>query len=269
MINTEGIQHFFELMTQQQSVPAEYYMGWAENVITAVNASFTVSDLTELSGNGYARQRVAPGQAAAEGTLTLDEQVSDGDTMTIDAVTYRFKYTMAQAEDIQIGGTPQDTQQHIIKTINGTGAAGVDYFAGSTSPHTTVSMNAWASDEAVLVAATVGTAGNSIVTTDTFTIDSGGNNGFDGTTLGTTRLGGWELVSAAGGVNGRTLTTVEVTFEASGGNWNAAMSKFLTTTLSGSGGPLIAIEELNEGVGVSLLDGQSYDCSMVLLGEPG
>lgn len=40
-------------------------------------------------------------------------------------------------------------------------------------------------------------------------------------------------VSAAGGTNGRTLTTAEVTFTASGGPWNLAKTKFLATTADG------------------------------------
>ena len=260
---TEGLQHVLELMTQQQSVPTDYYMGLATD--TYLSPASTMADVTELSGNGYGRLRVAPGNAKAEGTLTLSGLPADDDTMTIDSVTYRFKDVMGQAEDIQIEATVEDMQATIEACINGTGTEGVEYYASTTAPHTTVSIGAFASDEAVLQARTAGTAGNSIATTETF---SSGAGAFDAATLGTTRAGGYELTSAAGGVNGRSLSTVTNTFTADGGTWNTAYLVFLTTTVSGTGGKLIVTEDINEGSGVTLTDGQSYDASMVLLAEP-
>jgi hypothetical protein len=173
---------------------------------------------------------------------------------------------MAQAEDIQIEASVTDTQNNLRAALNGTGTEGVEYYAGTTAPHATVSMSAWSSNSAVLVARTAGTAGNSIATTET--IDSGIGY-FDATTLGTTRAGGWELTSAAGGVNGRSLTTRSITFTADGGNWELAMFAFLTNVSTGTAGKLIATEQLNAGSGIALTDGQSYDVQMILLGEPG
>ena len=268
MFLAEGLQFLFEFMTNQSTLPTDFYIGWATNQLSSINAAWDLADLTELSGNGYARQKVAPGQSYAEGSLTLDEQVSDGDTVTIDTVTYRFKYAMAQAEDVKIGATKAATQEHLRKTMNGTGSAGTDYYTGSTSPHTTVEMDAWSSDVAIVRARTAGSGGNSIATTSSLTIDSGGTNGFDDTTLGSVRAGAWELVSAAGGLNGRKLTTHLVTFEADGGNWSLAQTQFLTNVASGTSGVLIGVDDLAAGNGVTLLDGQSYDSSLVLLGEP-
>jgi hypothetical protein len=266
MILQEGAKHVMQLMTQEQSVPAEYYIGWATNLLSSVLYTATLASLTELTGNGYARQRVYPGNAYAEGTLTMESQPADGDTITFDTTTYRFKNTMAVAEDVKIGATLADTQDHLRKTINGTGTAGVDYYTGSTSPHATVEMDAWASDDAIVRALVAGTGGNSIVTTETFS--SGALNYFDAATLGTTRAGGWELSSAAGGVNGWAVTTHQVTFSASGGDWLQALTKFFTTVQSGTSGELIAIEELNGGSGVTLLDGTNYDNAMSVLGYP-
>ena len=75
------------------------------------------------------------------------------------------------------------------------------------------------------------------------------------------------MVSSAGGINGRTLTTQEVTFSASGGNWNLAKTRFLATT-SDDSGKLIATEPINAGSGVALEDGKSYDCVMQITSEP-
>jgi len=139
MIRTEGIQFLFELANGQQSRPANYYIGWCEQAESEIPANASLADLTELSGNGYARQAVP---------------------------------------------------------ANATG-----------------------------------------------------------------------MVSAAGGTNGRTLTTQEVTFTASGGPWNLAKTKFLATSADDSG-RLIATEPINAGSGIALGDGENYDVAMTIAGEP-
>ena len=139
MIRTEGIQFFFELANGQQAKPANYYVGFCQEAETEIPANASLSDLTELSGNGYVRQAVP---------------------------------------------------------ANATG-----------------------------------------------------------------------MVSAAGGANGRTLTTQEVTFTASGGAWSLAKTKFLATTADDSG-KLIATEPINAGSGIALGDGENYDVAMTIAGEP-
>lgn len=139
MIRTQGIQFLFELANGQQTKPASYYIGWCQEAEDQIPANASLGDLTELSGNGYARQFV---------------------------------------------------------------------------PANSVGM-----------------------------------------------------VSAAGGTNGRTLTTAEVTFTASGGAWSLAKTKFLATTADDSG-KLIATEPINAGSGIALANGESYDVTMTLASEP-
>jgi len=132
-----------------------------------------------ISGHGPA--------VAAQGTLTMLAHPDVGDTVTIDGVTYRFKGTPDQINDVFRGANRAATQDHLVKTINGTGVAGTDYYAGSTSPHTTVQIAAFdVNDRAVLTAVTAGAAGNEIATTSEF---SHTRNHFDDTTLGDTTLG--------------------------------------------------------------------------------
>lgn len=124
---------------------------------------------------------------AAQGTLTLDTQPTDGDTMTIGAITYRFKTAPSQAEDIFRGADLAACQASIIKTLNGTGEPGVDFYAGSTTPHTTVKCGeSFAANVLTLTARAKGTAGDALATTETFTA---GSNVFDDTTLGATTAG--------------------------------------------------------------------------------
>lgn len=58
MIKTEGIQFLFELANGVQSKPASYYIGLCEDAEDSIADTAGLSDLTELSGNGYAREAV-------------------------------------------------------------------------------------------------------------------------------------------------------------------------------------------------------------------
>lgn len=78
----------------------------------------------------------------ALGYLYFTLNPTDGKTLKIGAVTYRFKSTMAQINDIQIGATLADTIDHLTKTLNGGGVAGTDYYTGTTSPSTEISIAA-------------------------------------------------------------------------------------------------------------------------------
>ncbi len=122
----------------------------------------------------------------AQGTLTIDTKPIAGDTMTVDAKVYTFKDTITAADgDVFIGALLADSQANIVAAFNLTGVAGTDYGSGMTY-HPTVSIAAFAADDAVLTAKTGGTAGNSIATTETF---DEGTNVFDAATLGTTTTG--------------------------------------------------------------------------------
>ncbi len=123
---------------------------------------------------------------AAQGTLTIDTKPIAGDTMTVDTKVYTFKDTITAADgDVFIGATLATAQANIVAAFNLTGVAGTDYGSGMTY-HPTVSIAAFAADDAVLTAKTGGTAGNSIATTETF---DEGTNVFDAATLGTTTTG--------------------------------------------------------------------------------
>ena len=127
----------------------------------------------------------------AQGLLTLDvKPTTTADTVTIGTTVYRFMTVMAQANDIAIGDDVDDSQDNLIAAINGTGAAGVNYYAGTTSPHPSVRISAFdGSDDAVVTALEAGLSGNAIATTETFTAET---NVFDAATLGTETEGdGW------------------------------------------------------------------------------
>jgi hypothetical protein len=59
---------------------------------------------------------------------------ADGDTVTINNVTYRFKDTMAQANDVKHGGSGDTSLDNLVKAVNQTGTPGTEYYAGTVAP---------------------------------------------------------------------------------------------------------------------------------------
>lgn len=122
--------------------------------VNSGTASITVFDGTELA-------------VAAVGTLTSDAtNVSDGDTVTIDTIVYRFKTTPVAAYDVKIGADAATSLANLKKAINSTGNAGTEYFAG-TLQHPTVIGTTLTSTTLVVQAKVWGVNGNAIATTET------------------------------------------------------------------------------------------------------
>lgn len=103
----------------------------------------------------------------ATGTLTSDTtNVSDGDTVTIGTIVYRFKNTMAAAYDVKIGADAATSLDNLKAAINASGTPGTEYFAG-TLAHPTVTATTNTDTTQVVQAIAYGTAGNSIASTET------------------------------------------------------------------------------------------------------
>lgn len=182
-------------------------------------------ELSYASFDDYFAAALSSVNVKAQGTLTMDVLPTDGDTITFDSTTYTFKDTLGTANDIKIEAADlSGTQDNLVATINGTGTAGVEYYAGTTTPHASVRAGAFASDDSIITALVAGVAGNSIATTETFTA---GTNVFDAATLGTTTAGtGWTApvtvgpiatISAASGDNSFNDSGSGFTFTA--GEW--------------------------------------------------
>lgn len=172
-----------------------YFVQVAFKTVGLCNGTLTLSlgnasvsrALTGLSGWDTLVLHQAAG-AAAQGTLTLDTEPADGDTMTIGSTVYRFKTSIAQAQDILRGDGLAAVKTRLVNVLNGTGGtSGVDYYAGTTTPHATVKVaNSFSGNNLILTARLQGVAGDSIATTETFTA---GTNVFDATTLGAVTAG--------------------------------------------------------------------------------
>lgn len=78
----------------------------------------------------------------AWGTITSTKDVADADTVIIGAVTYRFKTTPAQANDVKRGTSEANTIANLTKAVNGTGVGdGTDYYAGTAQVPALIATN--------------------------------------------------------------------------------------------------------------------------------
>jgi len=108
---------------------------------------FTGGNMTTFMGDGSQTMSVTSalpsltglvGSQAATFSLYAIGNPADGDKVEIQnsaglTETYRFKTTMAAAGDIQLENTVGATLAHLVKAINGTGTAGVDFYTGTAA----------------------------------------------------------------------------------------------------------------------------------------
>ena len=111
---------------------------------------------------------------AATGVLTsTGTNVTDGDTVTIGSVVYRFKNTMDTAYDVQIGATAALTLANLDLAIDATGVVLTNYYTG-TLKHPYVLTTANTATTVSFISARTGDAGNLIATTEAAATLSGG-----------------------------------------------------------------------------------------------
>lgn len=106
------------------------------------------------------------GGAKAKETLTLAANVSDGDTVTIDAKVYTFQDTLTDSDgNVKIGAAATDSIDNLVAAIT-LGAGAGSAYAASMTVHATATAAVAAGDTMLATAIQAGTAGNSIVTTE-------------------------------------------------------------------------------------------------------
>jgi hypothetical protein len=149
--------------------------GVLRGILTTATSSGTlvIYDGTEAS-TGATTTLTSSGACvpAVHGSTTLTSNgtnVTDGKIVTIGAITYRFKTTMAAAYDVQIGASAAVTLDNLKAAINASGTAGTEYYAG-TLAHTYFVASTNTDTTQVIVARTVvGTTAtatlNALVTT--------------------------------------------------------------------------------------------------------
>jgi hypothetical protein len=134
----------------------------------------------------------------AQGTLTraaTTDLLADGDTITLGSVTYRWKSTTAQANDIFLAASSDAGTiaglNSLAKILNGTGtvaASGADAYTGTVQPSKEFKAGTCTSLTQVFTALMPGTAGNNLAFSEVIvdaqiTMDGSGHLG--ATTAGT------------------------------------------------------------------------------------
>ena len=122
----------------------------------------------------------------AQGKLTLQNQPSVGQTITLGTKTYSFVASLVTNTDgqIVIGATVAATRENIMAAVNLSGLPGSQY-ASATSLNADVEASFISGNDVIFTAKIGGIAGNSIASTSTLVAP----NAFDATTLGTYRTG--------------------------------------------------------------------------------
>lgn len=103
-LHTDGLQFILEVaFTEEQSVPANFYVGLATDALLAESAN--LGDQTEVSGTGYARQTVASNNVdiVSAATGTGDYKV------TTKTVTFTASGTWTGAKTVFLATTSNDT----------------------------------------------------------------------------------------------------------------------------------------------------------------
>ena len=124
--------------------------------------------------------RSAEGEVSAKGTLSFSGNPADGDTVTVGATTYKFKNEMAAVNDIKLGASQSDSIATLVKVLNGTGASGTDYYAGTTPPNASAAASG---AEVTVTAKSAGTAGNSVALAATGSAMTASGSTLEGGTL--------------------------------------------------------------------------------------
>ena len=136
----------------------------------------------------------AQAAVAAEGTLTMDTDPTDTNTITIGTITYTFLDSFVDAVDnVFTGADLAAAKVNLVAAVTATGGTpGTTHFTTQVA-NPDVDIATFIGDDAVLTALVAGFAGNALATTETF---SAGTNIFDALTLGDTTLGADAILAA-------------------------------------------------------------------------
>ena len=158
--------------TASGSPTLQFIDGVTDNDDVADNATGTLTVSGAIVPGAHATSEIVSSGACvpadyATNTLTSDAtNVAEDETVTIGAIVYRFRDTLAQAYDVKIGADAATSLANLKKAINGTGVAGTDYFAGTVA-HTLVIANAITATTLQVWSRTIGTGNNALGTTET------------------------------------------------------------------------------------------------------
>ena len=116
------------LINANITVPLNVTLDFQDGAELAVADGYTLT----IQGHMAGTPRFSGAGVRATGTLTVGGPISDGETVTIDGLTYRLKNVMSQAFDVQLDASNTLTLAHLRAAINASGTPGVEYYAGTT-----------------------------------------------------------------------------------------------------------------------------------------
>lgn len=150
-----------------------------------VTASTTAKRTTLFGTDDYV---VGNEAVAAQGTLTMDTQPTEDDTIVLNGTTFTWKDALTGAANELFTGADLDASKAALEAAFKDRDNGGTLHTVTDSVYTALEMTmaAFSTHDAVFTANVKGTAGNSLATTETFTA---GSNVFDAATLGTTTAG--------------------------------------------------------------------------------
>jgi hypothetical protein len=172
---------------------------------------------------------ITPYVTASTGSLTVDTQPTSGDTMTIGGKTYIFVPVGTDTADgeISIGADLAEAQANIVAAINGEDDINI------ANPVVSASIFNTNTDVSTITALVGGVAGDSIVTTETFTA---GTNAF-----GAAALAGGADCTAANAITALVAAITNLDTQGVGASDEAGDTLVLTADVKGAAGNDIAI----------------------------
>ena len=136
---------------------------------SVANGVLTLVDKTPVNAVAAAGKITSSGAlvAGSHATSKLTSDTvnnSEDEIVTIGTTVYRWRTTLAQAYDVQIGGSAAASLDNLMAAINASGTPGTEYFAG-TLEHPDVVAFTNTDTTQIITARVPGTVPNTIVTT--------------------------------------------------------------------------------------------------------
>lgn len=230
----------------------------AHTAVDADEDTLTITDHGMLTGDGpftvSSSFQLPAGlgpQAASELLDLTGGNALNTETVVIDGKTYTFQTTLTDSDgNVQIGSDADETLDNLVAAITLGAGAGTAY-AASTTLHPSVTAENNGDDTATVYAKTEGTAGNSIVISETLT-----NGNWDGAATnlsgGTASVNYWIIVVdddtiklATSKENAHVGTAVNITDQGNGTITLSGTSNLVefpaADVLDGSGGFLLQV----------------------------
>jgi hypothetical protein len=188
--------------------------------------------------------------------------VTDGKIVTIGAIVYRFKTTMAQAYDVKIGTDAATTLDNLKAAINGTGTAGTEYYAGTVAHPYFIATTNTDTTQTIVARAVAGTTAtnalNALATTTNETTLSWADTTFGGGTGDSNPA--VTTAAATITIGSRTYTVVLELSETSGATAVADQILWVTSEA-------VFLDNLKKAINQSGIAGTDYSTGTLVNGD--